>query len=290
MNVENTFVITALQQTRQHFRYFELEVPAQLEADLADVDKVAARMGHTYEPGKLLDRVWDALAADRDPVTDKAVAAQLHADLLWKQNLGPALDGRISREKAAAITKHAPAILKAMAPVVTAADKAIAAAHAVIPGLNISSTNAMTTVPAVHATAWAQARETAIKLTRAHQVWELVARTARLVKPTSFNAPGLPGLVFAELSPDELDALAEVSAAATGSSGADPWAVALVQAGHRLNYAADPAEYNDRAQAIADYRAAVRQAEREAYERGTAPKAVTLTRIRSGQVLDRFSV
>lgn len=241
----------ALQQTRQHFRHLGLTVPPAMDKELAEVDKVIDRSrGIEYDPTKLTQLVWDALEAGRNPVTDKAVAAQLSADLLSKQDLGPRLHSHADALRAEVFRRHAAAILSEMGSVVTDADQVLAAAHAAIPNLDVVDTNSIHVVPAKHATTWALAREATTRLERVQQVWERVTMACRLVPPATGD-PNAGALILADLDANELDSLGPVRNSSVGAG----WLVALVQSGHRLDYAADPDEYRERRSIVEQQRA-----------------------------------
>ncbi|MFE1592104.1 hypothetical protein [Nocardia sp. NPDC058705] len=250
----------ALQQTRQHFRHLGLTVPSALDKEMAEADKILERMSsQRYDAGALAGLVWDALVAGRDPVADKNVAAQLNRDLLWKQNLGPQLQGRAEQMRGDVFRRHGPAILAAMFDVVTAADKTLATAYAKIPSLNVVDPSTVTQVPAASATTWALAREATAHLDRVLQVWLQVVTACRLAPPPAGDgrSGSNTALIFADLDAQELDALTPVTN--TGGLGS-PWTVALAHSGHRLDYAADPAVFIERTRNVERQRAeAVRE-------------------------------
>ncbi|WP_213572473.1 hypothetical protein [Rhodococcus sp. USK13] len=253
-------VTTALQQTRQHFRRLDLTLPPALLKELDEVDAVLSkRTTAGISSDTLVTSAWNALAAGRDLVADKAVTGALMAGMLAQQNLGFRLGEYADRLRAEAFTRHAEDVLNEMAGIVTSADETLAAAHAVITDLDLTSPSAVTAIAPKYASVWAHAREAAIRLDSVGQVWVYVVAACRLA-PIPHDQRGR-SLIFLDVDLDELDALPLVPHSPAS------WTTAVAHSGHRLDYAM-PQEVTERCRRIEQQRAELAQRAEEKQKAG----------------------
>lgn len=238
---------TALQQTRQHFRHLNLELPAALRKELDDIDAVLTKSAPVIA-GKdtLVTATWDAIAAGKDILADKTITTELMAGLLAQQNLGSRLRQHADALRAQALTRHADKILDSMAQVVDAADDAFTAAHTAISNLDITEETSVTNINPLHASTWALAREAARRLDSVGQVWICITQACGLAPiPRDMRERTL---IFLNLDLDDFDALS------INHHTPSAWTAAIAHSGRHLDYAT-PIDFIERRQAINEERA-----------------------------------
>ncbi|MGH8880654.1 MAG: hypothetical protein ACRD0P_25425, partial [Stackebrandtia sp.] len=173
----------ALRIARQNFRHLGIQMPTELGKELGDIRATLLRAPKfAHDETALPAAVWNAVAAGRDPFTDKNVVAQLHADLLTKEHLGARLPQHADALEAVALHRHAPAILATLSDTVTTADELIADAHDKIPGFDIANPSGAAMLPPQYATTWANARSATASLAMVAATWTAVVGGAGLVR------------------------------------------------------------------------------------------------------------
>lgn len=214
---------SALMIIRQHFPHLGIELPRGLAADLAEIDRVFGSQDVlTSSRRTLAEAVADALAAGKDPATDKAVLAHLAREQMRLMNLDGELADVAEDRRAAALRSHADAILELLAEVVDRADETLEEARDGIAGLDLTDDERVGAMAPHQMALWGRAREALAHVERVVQVY------AMLLGACGFGIvpPHRRPLVIAELSLAELNAL-----------GHQPHATAAVHAGHRLSLA-----------------------------------------------------
>jgi hypothetical protein len=244
MNANATAAHAAIQQTRQHYRHLRLDLPAKLVDTLAAIEARRERPYLRADPRAILDAVSAALAAGKDPATDKAVQTALaRQQLATTSGLGALLDEQDAADQAAALREAAPTILEDLSRVVDQAGAVLEQARAMVPNLDLATPAALHSSQGSLIAMWGQAKDAADRLQRAVQVWQQVVSACRLASLSGSRNP----LILADLTPDELARL----------NGRD--AMAPVHAGHPLKLAT-PETYKQRCQRIDDHAAAVQAA------------------------------
>ncbi|QCX28084.1 hypothetical protein [Nocardioides jishulii] len=175
-----TFTATAAtQQIRQTFRLMNLDLPKRLAADLTEAEE-STRI--TLAPGDAGEVARAALAAQaegRDPAEDTDVRTAITRVHLTQ--LSVAIDHTLqtARDKAMrdALTKHAPAIIEAMRPLVEAADASLNKAREALgrDDLQLTRTTVASTLSAQQLTPWAMARDARADIERVEQAWTQLA-------------------------------------------------------------------------------------------------------------------
>lgn len=249
MSTDHTTVMTAIGQTKQHYRALGLTLPKALTDGLADADATLQRGTlRRFDPGAYLDAIERALDDGRDPADDETVRSQLTRKAIAAANTWPLLEGRAAERRAAALRASAADIISDLSAVVTRADATLTQARAAVPNLNPDDTDSVRSLSPGQVTRWAEARDAVDQVKRVRQIWHLIMNACNLARTDPRHSP----LVLASLSADELDAL----------PGTD--VTAIVAAGHSLDLAT-PETYRERCQAVADQLAEQKaQREREA--------------------------
>lgn len=240
---------SALTIIRQHFPHLGLELPSDLAADLAEIDRVFAdRDTINGNRRTLAEAVADAMAAGKDPATDKTVMVHLAREQMRLMNLDGELAAVAEDRRADALRRHADAILNALSGVIDQADETLAEARERIPGLDLTDDDRVHTMAPEQMALWGRAREALAHVERVVQVYAMLLGACGL----GILPPHRRPLVIAELSLSELNAL-----------GHQPNATAAVHAGHRLSLAT-PDTFAERLNRIEDDRSHdAQQGERE---------------------------
>jgi hypothetical protein len=238
---------SALMMIGQYLDRLDLEAPDAYRFELGEIDRWADGAGNlTADRRALAEAVADALAAGRDPATDKAVAVALARSNLAGQNVGQAVSEVADDRRAAALARHAPEIHAALAAEVARIDATLATARtAVGPALARTLTDhahAAGTLRPDALAAWGAAREAVARLGTVVQAWRQLTTATGTVPPQS-KGPALM-LAVADLDAPDLDRIAR-------DHGHDPTAPAI--AGHRLDLA-DPDEFHKRQAKVAQQR------------------------------------
>lgn len=245
MNADRILVHTAIQQTEQHYRHLDRELPEGLTQALEDIDAQRQRTLTPHNPIAMRDAVDAALAAGNDPATDPAVLVELARRQLQDVKLGPLLDELAEQRRGAGLRQHAPVILADLALVVEEADATLTNARAEIPNLDPTDPTTITALKPGQMALWGEAREALDHLERVTQMWHLIVSACRLAPLNANKRP----LILADLTGDELAALS------------DRTAMAPVHAGHHLELAT-PETYMQRCKRVDEDQAA-EQAKRE---------------------------
>jgi hypothetical protein len=230
---------STLMIARQHFPKLGLEFPAELTAELDEIDHVFANQSIiTFSRRALAEAVADALAGGKDPATDKTVAPHLARAQMQGMNL----DGELAQvgedRRAAALRRHADSIIDSLAGVVDRADETLEHAREQIPGLDLTNDERVRSMSPEQMATWGRAREALAHVGHAAQLWTMLVSACDLLTVQPHRRP----LVIAELSLPELDAL-----------GHQPHATAAVHAGHRLSLAT-PSTFAERLARLEDDR------------------------------------
>lgn len=208
---------------RQHAPHLGIELPDGLIADLAEIDRVFADQDALNGNRRsLAEAVADAMAAGKDPATDKAVIVHLAREQMRLMNLGNDLTALAEDRRADALRSHADAILELLSGVIDRADETLAEARDRIPGLDLNDDDRVRTMAPDQMAQWGRAREALAHVERVAQIWSMLVSACGLGTLPPHRRP----LVIAELSLSELNAL-----------GHQPNAAAAVHAGHRLSLA-----------------------------------------------------
>lgn len=208
---------------RQHSPHLGLELPDGLIADLAEIDRVFADRDVLNSSRRALtEAVAAAMAAGKDPATDKAVIAHMAREQMRLMNLDNDLSALAEDRRADALRSHADAIIELLAGVIDRADVTLAEARERIPGLDLNDDDRVRTMAPEQMAWWGRAREALAHVERVAQIWAMLVSACELGTLPPHRRP----LLIAELSLSELNAL-----------GHQPAAVAAVHAGHRLSLA-----------------------------------------------------
>lgn len=227
-------VANALSQLRTKYRLLGVKPPAALFADLDEItgrlDNIAALR---HDPHDLADAVADAMAAGKDPATDKAVLEQLARRQLAESNLSRLLPRMRDDRQLEALIRHAPAILIDLAKIVTAADAVLDRARTRIPGLRLDQDYLGALRPEVMSL-WGEAREAAQKAQAALDVCAALLVATEQVQQIPH---GMKPLLIADL---HRTALVELERPDRPVRADD-----IIEAGHRLSLA-DAATFDER--------------------------------------------
>lgn len=224
---------------RQHAPHLGIELPDGLIADLAEIDRVFAdQEAINGNRRSLAEAVADAMAAGKDPATDKAVIVHLAREQMRLMNLGNDLSALAEDRRADALRSHADVILELLSGVIDRADETLADARDRIPGLDLNDDDRVRTMAPEQMAQWGRAREALAHVERVVQIYGMLLGACGLGVLPTHRRP----LVIAELSLSELNAL-----------GHQPNAVAAVHAGHRLSLAT-PDTFADRLARLEDDR------------------------------------
>jgi hypothetical protein len=243
---------SALMLIGQALDRLSLAPPDGYTAELAEVDGWAASADQLGADRRALaEAVAAALADGRDPATDKAVGVALTRATLVRENIGPAVAEVADDRRAAALTRHAPAIHTALAAEVGRIDKALAAARQTVgpalPRALDDHAYAVGTLRPQQLGAWGEAREAVTRLGTVVQAWRQLTTATGTVPPQS-KGPALM-LAVADLDAPDLDRIVR-------DHGNEPTAPAI--AGASLDYA-DPDTFAKRQAKIAKQRQARQQ-------------------------------
>jgi hypothetical protein len=213
-------VSTARSMVDQHLPALGVPTPKGYADDLAAVDTMLDRAGRLApDRAKLAAAVAAALEDDRDPAEDPDVWAALAREQFASLNLSYAVEQHADERRAAAIAKHGPAIIDALAGVVDAADEVLQDAHRRIGrGLDLGTVAYVSQLPPDLMGLWGQARDAVARVERVGQVWTTVVRAGGLA-PLEPRSPYLP-LVVADLTATQLAALPDRTVTAPCHAGA----------------------------------------------------------------------
>lgn len=236
MNTDRITVMTAIGQTRQHYRQLDRELPAGMVDALARIDEQANRTLPRHDPAGLVNAIDAALTAGKDPATDTAVLAELARKQLAELNPAELFDNLAWQRRGDVLREYAPAIIADLAQVVEQADAVLDKARAAIPNLDTDDTTSVTTMRPAQMALWGEARVAVDHLDRVAQMWHLIVLACRLAPLDASRQP----LILADLTPEQLAALDERRA------------LAPVRAGHRLALA-DVDTYRQRCQRADEY-------------------------------------
>jgi hypothetical protein len=180
----------------QHLRALDLAPPPTLVDRLAELDRWAdVDAALVHDPRALATAVADAIAAGKDPATDKQVTALLARSALASAQVGPVVAEVAGERRLAALDTAADEVVGLLAEEVARLDGVLRAAREVV-GARLSRAladpaTAASTLPAPHLSAWGQARDALGRLSVVTKAWRQLgqctgranvpARTADLV-------------------------------------------------------------------------------------------------------------
>jgi hypothetical protein len=180
----------------QHLRALDLAPPASLVDRLAELDRWAdVDAALVPDPRALAIATADAIAAGKDPATDKQVTAHLARATLASVQVGPVVAELAGERRLAALDTAADEVVSLLADEVARLDATLRAARDTVgPRLAralADPATAASTLPAPHLSAWGQARDAVGRLSTVVKAWRglgqatgranVPARTADLV-------------------------------------------------------------------------------------------------------------
>ncbi|NES28950.1 hypothetical protein GCE86_19665 [Micromonospora terminaliae] len=241
MYADDTMVSATVQQIRQNYPRFGLQLPEGMADDLAQLDARKDEPQFAADPAALRAAVAAARDAGQDPATDETVRTELARQQLASLNLGQLPDGRAGQRLADVLHKHTPAILADLAQVVEQGDAVLARARKA----GVNPAEAYVNGAGQRVELWEKGQEALTRITHAAKIWGLLVAAFRLAE----RDPRRRALALADLTPEQLFAL----------DGRD--VIAAARAGHPLSLAT-PEEYTQRCRRI-DQHLAEQEARRE---------------------------
>lgn len=161
--------------------------PTRLAAVLDDADRIrAAATSLSIDAPPLVAAALDALAAGRDPLTDKAVLRAVVGEQLRAANLtGPALAVALDERAAAAVREDQHAILDALRAAAAEAGATLTAAHAVLGNLELTDADRVAYLGPNAVEHWQAARSAAATLDAVLTGWRALAELTRFAHPNT---------------------------------------------------------------------------------------------------------
>lgn len=246
MSTFNTQARTAWANIKMTNKRTGTDLPKALVKAWDELDALAAqRLPLHYDRAALVEAVAAAVTEGRDLMDDPAVTRQLMARLLDDANPSSLVGAHVDTQRAALLAKHTPALVKAWAAVVSAADETLRNARSA--GLDLSQTITDSTPPTALAMLGA-AREARDNVVAIAGAWHALMESTGQARPV-----GRQALIVAPLTRREYLAL-----------GHRPSAQAVIESGaHRLQLATAD-EFAARVKALEeDQRAETAQAARD---------------------------
>lgn len=160
-------------------RGLDVEPPAALIQEFADLDTAAKNMGSMAPTANLPGLILDAWLAGRDPLADKKVQQAAIAQSLRAANLQGSIDMAVDQRKGEALKRHADEWLNGVIAATDQAAADLAAAHAAFPGLDLADTTGAVQLPPEQLEVWGRARLARQRIHRAVDAWQHLASAAR---------------------------------------------------------------------------------------------------------------